>query len=126
MQSLKMNKTKGLALLTGAAIMGSTLATTTAPAQAADKEKLYKGGAIARGVLGGYGIVKGKTIPGAAAAAGAYYAYKQGKKEGDREDRNANGDIYPDGRYSYNERNSGDTYPYYAPSFNGGTNYRLK
>ena len=90
-------KTKVVALLTGGVIMASTMTTTSAPAQAADKEKLYKGGAIALGVLGGYWLLKGKTLPGAAAAVGAYYAYKKGKEEDDRYSDNS---VYPDSRSS--------------------------
>jgi hypothetical protein len=111
-------KTKVVALLTGGVIMASAMATTTAPAQAADKEKLYKGGAVALGVLGGYWLLKGKTLPGAAAAVGAYYAYKKGKQE---DDRYSDNNVYPDSRYSVNtnrnnERISNNTYPdYRAP-----------
>ena len=94
---------KTLALLTGGVLMASALTATTAPAQAADKEKVYKGGAIALGVLGAYWVLKGKTIPGAAAAAGAYYAYKKGKDV----DKN---DLSSDNYYGDNSvnRNSND------------------
>jgi len=91
-------KMRGVAVLTGGVIMASALF-HPAPAQAADNksEKLYKGGAVALGVLGAYFILKGKTIPGAAAGAGAYYAYKKGKdadKERDRSANNNNSDNY--------------------------------
>lgn len=77
---------KVVALLTGGVLMASTLATTTAPAHAkSSKEKLYKGGAVALGVLGAYWILKGKTVPGAVAAAGGYYAYKKGQEENDND-----------------------------------------
>ena len=94
-------KMRGVAVLTGGVIMASALFHAT-PAQAADnadnkKEKLYKGGAVALGVLGAYFILKGKTLPGAGAAAGAYYAYKKGKdadKERERSSSNSNDDYY--------------------------------
>lgn len=84
-----------------------------APAQAADNkdEKLYKGGAVALGVLGAYFVLKGKTIPGAAAAAGAYYAYKKGKdadKERDRSASNSNDDYYSSSGDYYSD--SSDNY----------------
>lgn len=96
MMKLTRRKMRSIALLTGAAVMSLTLI-QPAPAQAADKEKLYKGGAAALGVLGAYWMLDGKTIPGAAAAAGAYYAYKKGQ------------DIDKDDRYYRNDR-SGDRY----------------
>ena len=113
MLQLHSRKTKLSALVAGGVLMASALATTSAPAQAdTSKEKLYKGGAVALGVLGGYWILKGKTLPGAAAAAGAYYAYKKGKDEGNRDDRYG-GDVYPDGNYSSSNNNR---YPYYGYS----------
>ncbi|MNC96905.1 hypothetical protein D3C83_144000 [compost metagenome] len=72
-------------------------------------------------MLGGYWILKGKTLPGAAAAAGAYYAYKKGKKEGNSNDLSANGNVYPDSRYSYNDSSSGDVYPNYLSPSNSGS-----
>lgn len=103
-------KMRSIALLTGAAVMSLTLI-QPAPAQAGgkDKEKLYKGGAAALGVLGAYWILDGKTIPGAAAAAGAYYAYKKGQ-DVDNDDRYYRDDRYGD-RYdnrSRDQRNKRD------------------
>jgi hypothetical protein len=81
----KNRKTRTVALATlGVLGIGALLQPT--PAQASSKEKLYKGGAVALGVLGAYYIVKGKTIPGAIAGAGAYYAYKKGKDAGEDDD----------------------------------------
>ena len=81
--------------------MTGALMTSSAPAQAADNDKLYKGGGIALGVLGAYMILKGKTVPGAVAAGAGYYAYKKGQKEEKR-----NSDRYSDYRYDdrYNDR----------------------
>lgn len=106
-------KMKTLALLTGGVLMASATVTTTAPAHAADKEKLYKGGAVALGVLGAYFLIKGKTLPAVAAGAGAYYAYKKGKDADSDNNVVANGDVYPDGRYSYNDSTSSSSYPEY-------------
>lgn len=124
---LNSNRTvRGVAILTGGVIAASAVF-HPAPAQAADSknEKLYKGGAVALGVLGAYFILKGKTIPGAVAGAGAYYAYKKGKDANN--DRSAR-DIYPDNRYSSNtsgsssnNTSSSDTYPdgrWSTPSYN--------
>ncbi len=96
-------KTRAVALAT-LGVLGVGAMIQPAPAQAADKEKLYKGGAVALGVLGAYFIVKGKTVPGAIAGAGAYYAYKKGK--------DANNDDYNyDNRDRYQNRSSRNTYP---------------
>lgn len=121
MLQFQSRKTKITALLTSGVLMASALACGTAPAQAdTSKEKLYKGGAVALGVLGGYWILKGKTLPGAAAAAGAYYAYKKGQKENDRDNRydnrNSNRDVYPDSRYSRNDRYPDYGYSRIAPA----------
>jgi hypothetical protein len=101
MLKIQPRSAKVVALLTGGVLMASTLATTTAPAHAKpSKEKLYKGGAVALGVLGAYWILKGKTVPGAVAAAGGYYAYKKGQKENNRE----NDHDYYDWRRSDRDR----------------------
>lgn len=98
-----------MALLTGGAF---ALAATfqPAPAQADTKSKLYKGGAAALGALGAYWILEGKTIEGAAAAAGGYYAYKKGRdiEKEDRYDDYWDRDRYDD-RYDYRDR---DRYDY--------------
>ncbi len=104
------SKMRGVAVLTGGVLAASALL-HPAPAQADEKkEKLYKGGAVALGVLGAYSILKGKTVPGAVAGAGAYYAYKKGKdvQNNDRHSEN----YYPNDRYS-DERypDDNDTYP---------------
>jgi len=92
------HKMRGVAVLTGGVILASAVFHPT-PAQADEKkEKLYKGGAVALGVLGAYFILKGKTIPGAAAGAGAYYAYKK-SKDAKNENRYEDDD---DNRYSDN------------------------
>lgn len=93
-------KVQTLALLTGG--MFAVAATfQPAPAHADSKSKLYKGGAAALGILGAYWILEGKTIEGAAAGAGAYYAYKKGR---DIDDDNRD-DRYYDyrGRYGDND-----------------------
>lgn len=104
---------KTLAVLTGGVMMASFISTATAPAQAADKEKVYKGGAVALGVLGAYWVLKGKTVPGAAAAAGAYYAYKKGQDinddSGQDNDRNRNNRNRNDrNRFDFNDSNFRD------------------
>jgi hypothetical protein len=129
MLNIQPRKAKAVALLTGGVLMASMLATTTAPAHAkTSKEKLYKGGAVALGILGGYWILNGKTLPGAAAAAGAYYAYKKGQDENDK-------DHDYDWRRSdrdrdYRDYSSNDRYPDYRSSRDYGrdTNrsYRLR
>ena len=105
--SLKM---KATALLTGGVLMVGALASSPAPAQAADKGKIYKSGGIAAGILGAYLILKGKTVPGAIAAGAGYYAYKKGKKENNQSNNNVygstGGTVYPDTRYSYGDRTS--------------------
>ena len=112
-------KMRGVAALTGGVIAASVLFHPM-PVQAADNknEKLYKGGAVALGVLGAYFILKGKTVPGAVAGAGAYYAYKKGKDaNNDRYSEN----TYPADRYSSNSNSNGDTYPdgrWSTPSYN--------
>lgn len=104
------SKMRGVAILTGGVLAASAIF-QTAPAQADEKkEKTYKTGAAALGVLGAYFILKGKTVPAAAAGAGAYYAYKKSKdvKNDDRYSDNYDpNDRYSNGSYS----NGGDTYP---------------
>lgn len=99
-------QTRAAAFLT-LGVLGAGALLQPAPAHAADKEKLYKGGAVALGVLGAYYILKGKTVPGAIAGAGAYYAYKKGK--------DADNDDYD---YRDRDRSSRDTYPRYDNSRN--------
>ena len=92
-------KIQALALLTGGVFaLGATLQPTAA--QADTKSKLYKGGAAALGILGAYWILEGKTVEGAAAAAGGYYAYKKGRdlEEDDRYD-----DYWDRDRYDYRD-----------------------
>lgn len=113
-------KTRTVALAT-LGVLGVGALLQPAPAQASNKEKLYKGGAVALGVLGAYYVVKGKTIPGAIAGAGAYYAYKKGKdadndddynyRRRDRyENRNSRNNDY---RYDYRNRDN-NRYPDYS------------
>ncbi len=149
MKTFTNHKMRGIAIFTGAVLAASALF-HPAPAQAAQKQdKLYKGGAAALGVLGAYFILKGKTVPGAIAGAGAYYAYKKGK-EAKNDDRysdnyynngntkngnnNSGNDTYPDGSWSTptstSSGNNGNTYPDYtaiAPAgSNGGSTVVLK
>lgn len=104
---------RAVALLTGGAIAAS-FALQPAPAQAVEKEKLYKGGAVALGVLGAYWILKGNTVPGAVAGAGAYYAYKKGKDV-------QNENRYDDYSYDYDRRNQDYNYSRVAPDRNETT-----
>lgn len=111
MISKSTRKIQALALLTGGAfVLGAALQPT--PAQAdVDKSKLYKGGAAALGVLGAYWILEGKTVQGAAAAAGGYYAYKKGRDvENDDDYWDRDRDRYDD-RYDYRDRDN-DRYDY--------------
>jgi len=114
-------KARGMMLLAGA-VVATTAMLPAAPAQAADKSKTYKAGAVVLGAASAYLIIKGKTVPGAIAGAGAYYAYKKSKDA--KQDEYAQ---YPDdgyysqypGDYGYGGSNypdygSGNTYPDYA------------
>jgi hypothetical protein len=114
-------KTRTAALAT-LGVFGIGALLQPAPAQASSKEKLYKGGAVALGVLGAYFIVKGKTIPGAIAGAGAYYAYKKGKDAGGDDDydyyenRSSRNDNYrnPDYRSRDYRNSDSNRYPDYS------------
>jgi hypothetical protein len=110
MISKSTRKIQALALLTGGVfVLGAALQPTAAQADD-NKSKLYKGGAAALGVLGAYWILEGKTVQGAAAAAGGYYAYKKGRdiENDDRYDDYWDRDRYDD-RYDYRDR---DRYDY--------------
>ena len=114
MTKLMQNKTRGIALLTGGAVVALSLMPTTARADDAKKERAYKYGAIGLGVASAILILKGKNVAGAAAGAGAYYAYKK-SKDVERDNRYPNYDVYsqyPDNN-SYPSNNS---YPDYNRS----------
>lgn len=95
-----------VALFTGFVLASAALG--AAPAQAMEKSKKLKYGAIAAGAVGAYLLSKGKTVPAATVAAGGYYAYKKSEKARDQErygsrdrygynpDRSGGGDVYPD------------------------------
>lgn len=100
-------KTRNIALLTGAVLAASTLVPAT-PAHA-DKSKTYKAGAAILGAASAYMILKGKTVPGAIAGAGAYYAYKKGQKA----KQNENYAQYPQGPV-YGQYPDNNNYPYYG------------
>ena len=113
---------RGAAMLTGGVLLATALLHPL-PAQADEKkEKTYKAGAAALGVIGAYFILKGKTVPGAIAGAGAYYAYKK-SKDAKNDDRYSNndysngGDVYPDdnrnNRASSSNRTADNRYPNY-------------
>lgn len=104
-------KMRGVALFTGGALLAGTLLSTSTPAQAIEKDKAYKTGAVALGVLGAYWIIKGKTLPGAAAAAGAYYAYKKGR-DVQNDDRSSDDDFYPNRRRGSHRRDNSDNSGY--------------
>lgn len=104
-------KARALSLLTGAALV-TTAVFQPAPAHAVDK-KTYKYGAIALGVVGAALIVKGKTVPGAIAAGGAYYAYKKSQKADNNDNRYGYNNYptdsrYPDNTYSNGNYNNGN------------------
>lgn len=96
-----------LALLT-VGTLAATALLQPAPAQAADKAKNYKYGAIALGVAGAYLLSKGKTAEAAAVLGVGAYTYKKGedarKSEKDERERY-------DGRYGYNDPRNNDRYP---------------
>lgn len=125
-------KLRAVAVLTGG-VFAATAFFQPAPAQAIEKEKLYKGGAVALGVLGGYWILKGKTIPGAVAGAGAYYAYKKGQDAANdgrrndynyRNDRSSSRGNYDRSGYDrggYNNRYQDNNYSRMAPRGRNGS-----
>lgn len=115
---MKSLHTRSIALLAGGALATSMLL-TPAPARA-DKSKSLKIGALVLGAAAVISAANGKDLPAAAAAAGAYYAYKKSKdaKNDEYSDNGYPGDIYADngnGRYG----NGG--YGSY-PADNGGYN----
>lgn len=95
----KPRSTRLVALSTGLVL--ACAAFSTSPAQAMEKSKKLKYGAIAAGVVGAYLLSKGKTVPAAAVAAGGYYAYKKSQDARDQERFGSNSD-YNDNRYGYN------------------------
>ncbi len=107
---------RGLALLTGG-VMAASAFIQPLPAHAVDKGDAYKAGAVVLGAASAYLIIKGKTLPGAAAAAGAYYAYKKGRKA-ERQDQYSQypGQQYPGQQYpDYRQPSSypNNSYPNY-------------
>jgi hypothetical protein len=105
---MNQGKTRGVAVLTGGVIAASALLPglfMAAPAQAADS-KTYKAGAIVLGAASAYLLIKGKTLPGVLAGAGAYYAYKK-SKDNNSDRYGQYPDQYPGDRYGQN----GDVYP---------------
>lgn len=104
-------KTGAVALLTGAIMAASSLLPMTAAH--ADKSKTYKVGAIALGAASAYMILKGKTVPGIVAGAGALYAYKKSQ------------DAKRDQNYARYPASSNGQYPTYSqyPDNNGNAPY---
>lgn len=96
-------KARSVGLLAGGALLASCLlpgAFGASPAQAAEKSKQYKTGAVVLGAASAILIIKGKTVPGVLAGAGAYYAYKK-SKDAKQEERYGQDEQYPgDERYS--------------------------
>jgi hypothetical protein len=113
MITLNARSPKALALLTGGVLAASALY-APAPAQAKDNSDAYKAGAAILGAASAYMILKGKTVPGIAAAAGAYYAYKTGRKD-EREDGNRY-PTYPGGYSQYPQYPGNNSYPGSYPS----------
>ncbi|HVF10082.1 MAG TPA: hypothetical protein VNA16_04725 [Abditibacteriaceae bacterium] len=136
---MNQRRTRGVAVLSGGIVAAAALLPglfVAAPAHAVDK-KTYKTGAIVLGAASAYLLLKGKTLPGAVAGAGAYYAYKKSKKASSDQysqypgDRYSQGqDVYPaedygyypgdtgyDGQYSDGRYPNGGQYPNYG--FNG-------
>lgn len=124
---MKTLHTRTIALLTGGAL-ASSLFLSPAPARA-DKAKNLKIGALVLGAIGVVSAIKGKELPAAVAAAGAYYAYKKSKDA--KNDRYSNNnDYYPGDVYGDNsgyDNGSYDSYPtdngnYSNRGRNGGYN----
>jgi len=111
-----------MAVLTGGVITAAALLPglfVAAPARA-DGNNTYKAGAVVLGAASAYLLIKGKTLPGVVAGAGAYYAYKKSKNGSSDQysqypgdDRyGQNGDVYPGDNASYpRAASSGDQYP---------------
>jgi hypothetical protein len=99
---------RGVALMTGGVLMASALLPPIA-ARADDekKSKDLKTGAVVLGAAAAFLILKGKTLPAAAAGAGAYYAYKKSK---DIENQNQSA-RYPNERSDENRTAARDRYP---------------
>lgn len=111
----------GAMLMVGASLLTSGLTVTAQAKDRHDRDRYesknekkadnLKKGAIVLGVVGAVLAAKGKTLPGAAVAAGGYYLYKKGRGEdrnddrypgyrnGNDRDRNNRDDRYRDGRY---------------------------
>lgn len=115
--------TRNIALLAGGVLAVSSLHPT--PARA-DKSSAYKAGAIGLGVAAGALLLKGKTLPGILAGAGAYYAYKksqdakrhQNYRYGQRADNNYNRYPTDNGGYGNGGYNNGS---YNNGSYNNGS-----
>lgn len=99
---------RGVALMTGGVLMASALLPPVA-ARADDekKSKNLKTGAVVLGAAAAYFILKGKTVPAAAAGAGAYYAYKK-SKDIENDNRSAR---YPNERSAENRPSARDRFP---------------
>ncbi|MBV9468103.1 MAG: hypothetical protein JO316_05680 [Abitibacteriaceae bacterium] len=110
---LNQRMTRGIALLAGGAMAVSSFHAT--PVQAADKGKTYKAGAAILGAASALMILKGKTLPGILAGAGAYYAYKKGKDA----QNDQNYAQYPDDNGRYSQNTNDGRYSQY-PTDNGG------
>jgi hypothetical protein len=83
MKTLKKDARRWIAAGTLTAMALGSVATITAPAQAAGSST-WKKAAIAAGVVTGYGLLKHKgtvTTVGAVATAGSYYMYRRKKKQ---------------------------------------------
>ena len=99
---------RGVALMAGGVLMTSALLPPIA-ARADDekKSKDLKTGAAVLGAAAAFLILKGKTLPAAAAGAGAYYAYKKSKDI----ENNSQSARYPDGQSADNRTAARDRYP---------------
>lgn len=108
---IKPRTTRFVAFATAGILASSALLSAT-PAHA-DSSKSWKTGALGLGALGAYWLSQGKTLEGAAAVAGGYYAYKKGRDE-QREEHN------DDWRWDRRGRNDRNDYPRYGGGYGGG------
>ena len=103
LKTQKSRSASRLVALTTAAAITTMALLPAAPAQAADS-KSYKYGAIGLGVLGAVLLSKGKTLEGAAALGGGYYAYKKSGSDRDEELRDQRRADRRNDRWDRNDR----------------------
>ncbi len=98
---MKFRRSTRIVLLAVAAVLSLTL---LAPLASFASSKGKKNVAIGLGVVSAYYLIKGKTLPGLVAGAGAYYMYKQSQNDRQHE-RWASYREHRNNRYSHHSRN---------------------